>query len=58
VCHNAEFNENSSSKLEEVPEGRRSMIATKLLIIKTFDNVAIIILPPNPLYLRGGAVAD
>ncbi len=26
VCQNAKSNENSSSKIEEVPEGRRSMI--------------------------------
>ncbi len=29
VCQNAEPNENSSSKIEEVPEGRRSMTTTK-----------------------------
>ena len=31
MCQNAESNENSSSKIEEVPEGRRSMIAHKFV---------------------------
>ena len=36
VRQNAESNENSSSKIEEVPVGRRSMIAQNKLTINTF----------------------
>lgn len=35
-CQNAESNENSSSKIEEVPKGRRSMITQNKLTIKVF----------------------
>ena len=37
LCQNAESNENSSSKIEEVPEGRRSMITLNKLTINAFQ---------------------
>ncbi len=33
MCQNAKSNESSSSKIEEVPEGRRSMMVQNGLII-------------------------
>jgi len=36
-CKTPESNENSSSKIEEVPEGRRSMIVQNILIINIIN---------------------
>ncbi len=46
MCQNAKSHENSSSKIEEVPEGRRSMIAQNRLIINIVNDVKVFILPP------------
>ena len=54
VCHNAKSNENSSSKIEEVPEGRRSMIIQNMLLTRRIRQGWCVHTPPNPLYLRGG----
>jgi len=43
---NAKSHENSSSKIEEVPEGRRSMIVQNGLIINTVNDIKVFILPP------------
>ena len=55
MCQNAKSNESSSSKIEEVPEGRRSMMVQNGLIINTVNDIKVFILLPCPLYLRGGA---
>jgi hypothetical protein len=48
---------NSSSKIEEVPEGRRSMITQNKLTIIVFNIFSVFILPLAPSILEGGTAA-
>ena len=57
MCQNAKSHENSSSKIEEVPEGRRSMILQNKLIINIINRCGGSHTPPCPLYLRGGVAS-
>ena len=50
---NANSNENSSSKIEEVPEGRRSMMVQNRLIINAVNDIKVFILPPARSILEG-----
>ena len=57
MCQNAKSNESSSSKIEEVPEGRRSMMVQNELIINIINSYSCSHTPPCPLYLRGGVAS-
>ena len=48
MCQNAKSNESSSSKIEEVPEGRRSMIVQNELIINIINCYSCSHTPPCP----------
>ncbi len=48
MCQNAKSNVNSSSKIEEVPAGRRSMIAQNRLIINIVNRRYGFHTPPCP----------
>ena len=58
VCQNVESNENSSSEIEEVPVGRRSMKMPNMLVINNISNSCAYHTPPCPLYLRGGSAKN
>ena len=47
-CKTSESNENSSSKIEEVPEGRRSMITQNMLLIRRIRQGWCAHTPPCP----------
>ena len=57
LLQNAKSNEISSSKIEEVPEGRRSMTTQKMLLIRRIRQGWCVHTPPCPLYLRGGVAS-
>ena len=48
VCQNVESNENSSSKIEEMPVGRRSMKMPNVLAINNISNSCAHHTPPLP----------
>ena len=54
MCQNAKSNESSSSKIEEVPEGRRSMMVQNGLIIIIVSKRKVFILPPTRSFSING----